>query len=111
MDEDFCREQVQRIHALAERADPFTRRRLLALVGRYDAKAGPSCPRGSRSGRCRRAPRRRHRSSRGLARHDEGRCGRDQVRRRLRRIIAGALLTLFSGLRKIGDLVAKQGKK
>ena len=44
MDEDFCREQVQRIRALAERADPFTRRRLLALVGRYDAKAGPSRP-------------------------------------------------------------------
>lgn len=45
MDEDFCREQVQRIRALADRADPFTRRRLLALVGRYDAKAGdPSRP-------------------------------------------------------------------
>ncbi|MCK1718297.1 hypothetical protein [Bradyrhizobium sp. 141] len=45
MDEDFCREQVQRIRALAERADPFTRRRLLALVGRYDAKpSGPSRP-------------------------------------------------------------------
>lgn len=40
MDEDFCREQVERIRALAERADPFTRRRLLALVGRYDAKLG-----------------------------------------------------------------------
>ncbi|UPK37910.1 hypothetical protein IVB18_11750 [Bradyrhizobium sp. 186] len=38
MDEDFCREQAQRIRTLAERADPFTRRRLLALVGRYDAK-------------------------------------------------------------------------
>lgn len=38
MDEDFCKEQVQRIRALAERADPFTRRRLLSLVGRYDAK-------------------------------------------------------------------------
>jgi len=35
MDEDFCKEQTQRIRALAERADPFTRRRLLALVGRY----------------------------------------------------------------------------
>ncbi|MCK1667725.1 hypothetical protein [Bradyrhizobium sp. 153] len=45
MDEDFCREQVQRIRALAERANPFTRRRLLALVGRYDVKAGgPSRP-------------------------------------------------------------------
>jgi hypothetical protein len=40
MDEDFCREQAQRIRGLAERADPFTRRRLLALVGRYDAKEG-----------------------------------------------------------------------
>lgn len=38
MDEDFCREQAQRIGALAERADPFTKRRLLALVGRYDPK-------------------------------------------------------------------------
>ncbi|MDU6237828.1 MAG: hypothetical protein E6614_02440 [Bradyrhizobium sp.] len=43
MDEDFCRERGQRIRALAECADPFTRRRLLALVGRYDAMAaGPS---------------------------------------------------------------------
>ena len=40
MDEDFCREQVERIRTLAERADPFTRRRLLALVGRYEAKVG-----------------------------------------------------------------------
>ncbi|TQF34620.1 hypothetical protein [Bradyrhizobium sp. UNPA324] len=40
MDEDFCREQLQRIRILADRADPFTRRRLLALVGRYDAKLG-----------------------------------------------------------------------
>jgi len=38
MDEDFCGEQVQRNRILAERADPSTRRRLLALVGRYDAK-------------------------------------------------------------------------
>lgn len=49
MDEDFCREQVQRIQALAERADPFTKRRLLALVSRYDAKADSSS-RGSRIG-------------------------------------------------------------
>jgi len=44
MDEDFCKEQTQRIRALAERADPFTRRRLLVLVGRYAprvARAGP----------------------------------------------------------------------
>ncbi|WP_038959614.1 hypothetical protein [Bradyrhizobium japonicum] len=40
MDEDFCREQAQRLRALAERADPFTRRRLLALVSRYDANVG-----------------------------------------------------------------------
>lgn len=40
MDEIFCREQVERIRTLAERAAPFTRRRLLALVGRYDAKLG-----------------------------------------------------------------------
>ncbi|BAR57883.1 hypothetical protein ACVIWV_006934 [Bradyrhizobium diazoefficiens] len=37
MDEDFCREQAQRARALAKRADPFTRRRPLALVSRYDA--------------------------------------------------------------------------
>jgi hypothetical protein len=41
MDEEFCREQAQRIRALAERADPFIKRRLLALVNRYDAKAVP----------------------------------------------------------------------
>ena len=42
MDDDFCKEQTQRIRALAERADPFTRRRLLALVGRYAPRvAGP----------------------------------------------------------------------
>jgi hypothetical protein len=45
MDEDFCKEQTQRIRALAERADPFTRRRLLVLVGRYAPRvarvAGP----------------------------------------------------------------------
>lgn len=40
MDEDFYREQVERIRTLAERADPFTRRRLLALVGQYDANLG-----------------------------------------------------------------------
>jgi hypothetical protein len=34
MHEDFCKEQTQRIRALAERADSFTRRRLLVLVGR-----------------------------------------------------------------------------
>jgi len=42
MDEDFCKEQTQRIRALAERADPFTKRRLLALVGRYAPRvSGP----------------------------------------------------------------------
>lgn len=42
MDENFCREQVERIRTLAERADPFTKRRLLALLGRYEAKLGGS---------------------------------------------------------------------
>ncbi|MGZ3320325.1 MAG: hypothetical protein ACXU9C_05015 [Xanthobacteraceae bacterium] len=40
MDEDFCREQAQRVRALAERADPFTRRRLLAVVSRYNTNVG-----------------------------------------------------------------------
>ena len=43
MDSDFCREQALRARDLAEKADQFTRKRLLALADRYDAKAsGPS---------------------------------------------------------------------
>jgi hypothetical protein len=34
MHEDFCKELTQLIRALADRADSFSRRRLLVLVGR-----------------------------------------------------------------------------
>ena len=40
MDLEFYRRQAQRVRDLAETADPFTRRRLLDLAGRYDAKTG-----------------------------------------------------------------------
>lgn len=40
MDLDFYRQQAQRVRDLAEKADPFTRQRLLDLAGRYDARAG-----------------------------------------------------------------------
>jgi hypothetical protein len=40
MDREFYRQQAQRVRDLAEKADPFTKRRLLDLAGRYDAKAG-----------------------------------------------------------------------
>ena len=37
--EDFYKGFAQRARELAEKADPFTRRRLLDLAGRYDAKS------------------------------------------------------------------------
>lgn len=37
MDLEFYRQQALRVRDLAEKADPFTRRRLLDL-GRYDAR-------------------------------------------------------------------------
>jgi hypothetical protein len=40
MDSEFYREQALRARNLAEKADQFTRKRLLALAERYDAKAG-----------------------------------------------------------------------
>jgi hypothetical protein len=40
MDREFYRQQAQRVRDLAEKADPFTRQRLLDLAGRYDARAG-----------------------------------------------------------------------
>ncbi|KRQ15788.1 hypothetical protein [Bradyrhizobium manausense] len=39
--EDFYRGFAQRARDLAENADPFTRRRLLALAQRYDLKSKP----------------------------------------------------------------------
>lgn len=40
MDQEFCRQQAQRVRDLAERADPFTRKRLLDLADRYDVEGG-----------------------------------------------------------------------
>jgi hypothetical protein len=38
MDQEFCRQQARRVRDLAERADPFTRKRLLALADQYDVR-------------------------------------------------------------------------
>nr|WP_024512720.1 hypothetical protein [Bradyrhizobium sp. ARR65] len=40
MDSEFYRQQALRARDLAAKADSFTRKRLLALAERYDAKAG-----------------------------------------------------------------------
>ncbi|MGY4432822.1 hypothetical protein ACVWWO_005299 [Bradyrhizobium sp. F1.13.1] len=42
MEQEFYRGLAQRVRSMAETADPFTRRRLLDLAKRYDAKGGPS---------------------------------------------------------------------
>jgi hypothetical protein len=39
MDREFYRQQARCVRDLAEKADPFTRRRLLDLAGQYDARA------------------------------------------------------------------------
>ena len=41
-DENLCKSRARRVRDLASRADPFTRKRLLALADRYEAAvAGP----------------------------------------------------------------------
>lgn len=40
MEQEFYRGLAYRVRTIAERADPFTRRRLLDLAKRYDAKVG-----------------------------------------------------------------------
>lgn len=40
MEQEFYRGLAHRVRTLAEKADPFTRRRLLDLAKRYDAKSG-----------------------------------------------------------------------
>jgi hypothetical protein len=40
MTEDLYEQQARRARDLAEKADPFTKRRLLELADRYDGKAG-----------------------------------------------------------------------
>lgn len=42
MEQEFYRGLAQRVRVLADKADPFTRRRLLELAKRYDAKGGTS---------------------------------------------------------------------
>ncbi|OSI80167.1 hypothetical protein BSZ21_00810 [Bradyrhizobium canariense] len=43
-EQEFYQGLPQRVRAIADRADPFTRRRLLDLAKRYDAKGGVSRP-------------------------------------------------------------------
>lgn len=40
LEQDFYRSKAYRVRELAGGADPFTRRRLLALAERYEAKGG-----------------------------------------------------------------------
>jgi hypothetical protein len=40
MDDDFYQQQARHIHDLADKADPFTRKRLLGLADKYDVRAG-----------------------------------------------------------------------
>jgi hypothetical protein len=40
LDSEFFKQQALRARDLAEKANPFTRKRLLDLADRYDAKAG-----------------------------------------------------------------------
>ena len=40
MNDEFYREQIMRIRALAREADPFIKRRLLDLAGTYESKIG-----------------------------------------------------------------------
>jgi hypothetical protein len=48
MNDDYFRQQADRVRALAEGADPFIKKRLLDLAERYDAKSGrPSLASGS----------------------------------------------------------------
>ncbi|MHC4047527.1 hypothetical protein [Bradyrhizobium sp. 23AC] len=40
MEQEFYRGLAQRVRDIADKADPFTRRRLMKLAERYDAKGG-----------------------------------------------------------------------
>jgi hypothetical protein len=40
MNEDFYKQQAQRVRDLADKADPFTKKRLLDLADKYEVKAG-----------------------------------------------------------------------
>jgi hypothetical protein len=47
MEQEFYQRLAQRVRVIAEKADPFTRRRLLDLAKRYDAKGSPTSRSGS----------------------------------------------------------------
>jgi hypothetical protein len=40
MNEDYFKEQSRRVRTIAENADPFTKKRLLALAESYDSRLG-----------------------------------------------------------------------
>ena len=40
MNEGYFKQQAARVRAMADKADPFTKRRLLDLADAYDAKLG-----------------------------------------------------------------------
>ena len=40
MDEEYFKEQSRRVRTIAENADPFTKKRLLALAESYDSRLG-----------------------------------------------------------------------
>jgi hypothetical protein len=42
MNDEFFKQQAARVRAIADRADPFTRKRLLDLAERYELKTGKS---------------------------------------------------------------------
>ena len=50
MDEEFCRERARTVRALAERADPLIKRRLLQLASHYERRlTTPSDIRGNQA--------------------------------------------------------------
>ena len=44
MNEQFFHDRARQVRSLAEKADPFTRMRLLELADRYDSKPRPPTP-------------------------------------------------------------------
>jgi hypothetical protein len=40
MNDEYFKEQSNRVRAMADKADPFTKKRLLALAESYDARLG-----------------------------------------------------------------------
>jgi hypothetical protein len=44
MNDEYFKEQAARVRSLADRADPFTKKRLLALAEKYDGKRPRQTP-------------------------------------------------------------------